>query len=146
MLNTINGFDLLLIIIITILGFKVYNLTRECESYVGQIMQVSWKLQEETQANETMTTGLTNIMNELIIPLQKLVDHHNGCNCKDCYIRVQPPADLYGCVCNYCTDSDPWLSECQDSIGTPPNTYTDPHLTDPSKCDCDDCWTVHPKF
>lgn len=83
MLQTINGFDLLLIIIITILGFKVYNLKQETKS---------------------MTTGLTNIMNELIIPLQKLVDHHSGCNCKDCYIRVQPPLDkgIYDDVCNYC--------------------------------------------
>ena len=108
MLNTINGFDLLLIIIITVLGFKVYNLRKECESYVQQILKISWELQEE--------------------------------------IAVNLPKDLYGCVCNYCTDSDPWLTECQDFIGTPPNTYTDPHLTDPSKCDCDDCWTVHPKF
>lgn len=97
MLNTINGLDLVLIIIITILGFKVYNLNQECESYVQQIL-------------------------------------------KDI------PKDVFGCICNYCTDSDPWLTECQDFIGTPPNTYTDPHLTDPSKCDCDDCWTVHPKF
>lgn len=41
MLNTINGLDLVLIIIITILGFKVYNLNQECESYVGQIIEVS---------------------------------------------------------------------------------------------------------
>jgi hypothetical protein len=50
MLSTINGFDLLLIIIITVLGFKVYNLTRECESYVGQIIEVSqdnYKLSEQ---------------------------------------------------------------------------------------------------
>jgi hypothetical protein len=52
MLNTINGFDLLLVIIIVIAGFKIYNLTRECESYVAQILQVSWELQEEIQANK----------------------------------------------------------------------------------------------
>jgi len=52
MLETINGFDLLLIIIITLAGFKIYNLNRECESYVGQIMQVSWELQQEIQANK----------------------------------------------------------------------------------------------
>jgi hypothetical protein len=51
MLSTINGFDLLLIVIITLLGFKVYNLNRECESYVGQIIQMSWDLQKEIQAN-----------------------------------------------------------------------------------------------
>ncbi len=52
MLQTINGFDLLLVIIITVLGFRVYNLNRECESYVGQILQVSWELQEEIQVNK----------------------------------------------------------------------------------------------
>lgn len=52
MLSTINGFDLLLIIIITLLGFKVYNLNRECEDYVRQILQVSWELQEELQASQ----------------------------------------------------------------------------------------------
>lgn len=53
MLSTINGIDLLLTIIITLLGFKVYNLNRECESYVGQILQVSWELQQEIQANRS---------------------------------------------------------------------------------------------
>jgi hypothetical protein len=52
MLETINGFDLLLVIIIVIAGFKIYNLNRECESYVGQIMQVSWELQQEIQASK----------------------------------------------------------------------------------------------
>jgi hypothetical protein len=118
MLNTINGLDLVLIIIITILGFKVYNLTRECKSYVEQIIQISWELQEETQANETMTTGLTNIMNELVVPLQKLVNHHNECNCKDCYIRVKPPAEFI----RKCTAPDPML------------------------CDCDDCWLIPTKY
>jgi len=41
MLSTINGFDLLLTITIVVLAFKVYNLNRECESYVGQIIEVS---------------------------------------------------------------------------------------------------------
>jgi len=52
MLSTINGIDLLLIIIITLLGFRVYNLNRECESYVAQIMQVSWELQQEIEVNK----------------------------------------------------------------------------------------------
>jgi hypothetical protein len=50
MLSTINGLDLVLIIIITILGFKVYNLNQECESYVGQIIEMSrdnYKLSEQ---------------------------------------------------------------------------------------------------
>jgi hypothetical protein len=105
MLNTINGFDLLLVIIIVIAGFKIYNLNKECESYVEQILQVSWELQEEIQAGETMTNSLTNIMNDLVVPLKKLVDHHSECNCRDCYIRVVPPAkheyQSY-CDCNNC--------------------------------------------
>ena len=51
MLSTINGFDLLLIIIIVIAGFKIYNLNRECESYVEQILRLSWDLQTEIRDN-----------------------------------------------------------------------------------------------
>ena len=47
MLSTINGFDLLLIIIIVISGFKIYNLNRECESYVRQILEMSWEMQAQ---------------------------------------------------------------------------------------------------
>jgi hypothetical protein len=76
MLETINGFDLLLVLVIVALVYKVFSLNRECESYVGQILKMSWELQEE--------------------------------------IAVNLPKDTYGCICNYCTDSDPWLTECQD--------------------------------
>jgi hypothetical protein len=51
MLETINGFDLLLVLVIVALVYKVFSLNRECESYVGQIMQVSWELQHELQAH-----------------------------------------------------------------------------------------------
>ena len=51
MLSTINGFDLLLILIITALGYRIYSLNRECESYVGQILRLSWDLQAEIQDN-----------------------------------------------------------------------------------------------
>jgi hypothetical protein len=51
MLSTINGFDLLLVIIITLLGFRVYNLNRECESYVEQILRLSWDLSAEYDRN-----------------------------------------------------------------------------------------------
>ena len=51
MLNTINGFDLLLIITIVVMGFKIYNLNRECESYVGQILRLSWELSGEYNRN-----------------------------------------------------------------------------------------------
>lgn len=78
MLQTINGFDLLLVIIIVIAGFKIYNLNKECESYVHEMIDVCREL------------------NEL----------HNK--------NSMPKPDTYGCICNYCTDSDPWLNECQD--------------------------------
>ena len=54
MLSTINGFDLLLILIITALAYRVYNLNRECEDYVGQMIRLSWDLQAEIQANKHM--------------------------------------------------------------------------------------------
>jgi hypothetical protein len=95
MLNTINGFDLILVIIIVIAGFKIYNLNRECESYVEQILRLSWDLQTEIQASK--------------------------------------PKDTYGCVCNYCTDSDPWLSECQAF------NRTDLSCQFTSQCACSDC-------
>jgi hypothetical protein len=41
MLNTINGFDLLLVIMIVALVFKAMRLNDECNSYVRQIVEVS---------------------------------------------------------------------------------------------------------
>jgi cell division protein FtsL len=40
-LETINGFDLLLVIVIVALVFKAINLNDECNSYVQQIIEVS---------------------------------------------------------------------------------------------------------
>jgi hypothetical protein len=50
-LQTINGFDLLLVLVIIGLAYRAFSLNRECEDYVRQILQVSWELQEELQAN-----------------------------------------------------------------------------------------------
>lgn len=50
MLQTINGFDLMLIILIAGLLVNVWRLNRECESYVEQIIEVSqdnYKLTKE---------------------------------------------------------------------------------------------------
>lgn len=41
MLETINGFDLLLVLIIVGLVFKAMRLNDECNSYVQQIVEVS---------------------------------------------------------------------------------------------------------
>lgn len=46
MLETINGFDLLLVLVIVGLVFKAMRLNDECNSYVQQILKVSWELQE----------------------------------------------------------------------------------------------------
>lgn len=46
MLTTINGFDLLLVIVIVLLVFKVMRLNDECNSYVRQIVEMSWDLQK----------------------------------------------------------------------------------------------------
>lgn len=51
-LSTINGFDLLLIIIIISLGIRVAMLNRECEHYVGQIMKASWEIQDLKKGGE----------------------------------------------------------------------------------------------
>ena len=41
MLSTINGFDLLLVIVIVALVFKAIRLNDECNDYVQQIVEVS---------------------------------------------------------------------------------------------------------
>ena len=45
-LSTINGFDLLLVLIIISLGVRVTMLNRECNQYVGQIIKASWEIQD----------------------------------------------------------------------------------------------------
>lgn len=51
MLNTINGFDLLLVMVIMGLVWRVVRLNHECNDYVGQILKVSWELQAERKKN-----------------------------------------------------------------------------------------------
>jgi hypothetical protein len=46
-MQTINGFDLLLLLVIVGLVWRVVRLNHECESYVRQILKVSWELQDE---------------------------------------------------------------------------------------------------
>lgn len=41
MLQTINGFDFLLVLIIAGMYLKIYKLDRECESYVEQIIDIA---------------------------------------------------------------------------------------------------------
>ncbi len=52
MLQTINGFDLLLVLVIIGLAYRAFNLNRECESYVRQIVEVSqqnWELSQQVR-------------------------------------------------------------------------------------------------
>jgi cell division protein FtsL len=49
MLQTINGFDLLLVLVIIGLAYRAFSLNRECESYVRQIVEMSWDLQKVTK-------------------------------------------------------------------------------------------------
>jgi hypothetical protein len=51
MLNTINGFDLLLLLVIVGLVWRVLRLNDECNDYVEQILKVSWELQAERKNN-----------------------------------------------------------------------------------------------
>jgi DNA gyrase inhibitor GyrI len=88
-LSTVNGFDLLLIMIIVSLGIRIAMLNRECEHYVGQIMNVSWELQDWKRSSQLLSKE---------------------------------------------------IREIEDA------EYQDPHLTNPSQCDCDDCWISHPSL
>ena len=47
MLNTINGFDLLLVLVIVGLLYRTFRLNRECEDYVRQIVEMSWEMQAQ---------------------------------------------------------------------------------------------------
>jgi len=49
LMQTINGFDLLLIMVIVGLVWRVVYLNRACEDYerIRQMLQVSWELQDE---------------------------------------------------------------------------------------------------
>jgi hypothetical protein len=51
-LSTINGFDLLLVLIIISLGIRVTMLNRECDKYVGQIIKASWEIQDLKKGGE----------------------------------------------------------------------------------------------
>jgi hypothetical protein len=51
-LSTINGFDLLLIIIIISLVVRVRMLNHECNEYVGQIIKASWEIQDLKKGGE----------------------------------------------------------------------------------------------
>ena len=88
MLSTINGFDLLLIITIVVMSFRIYNLNRECESYVGQILKISWDRSSPYNPN-----------------------------CKDCYEWeeycgfdshvIDPPYRSPADDCDFCTEVQP---------------------------------------
>jgi hypothetical protein len=62
-LSTINGFDLLLVLIIISLVVRVVMLNRECEHYVGQIMNVSWELQDWKRSSRLLSKEIHEIRN-----------------------------------------------------------------------------------
>ena len=45
-LTTINGFDLLLLLVIISLVIRVRMLNKECNGYVSQIIKASWEIQD----------------------------------------------------------------------------------------------------
>jgi hypothetical protein len=51
-LTTINGFDLLLLLVIISLVIRVRMLNNECDQYVGQIMKASWEIQDLKKGGE----------------------------------------------------------------------------------------------
>lgn len=62
-LSTVNGFDLLLVLIIISLGIRVTMLNRECDKYVGQIMNVSWELQDWKRSSRLLSKEIHEIRN-----------------------------------------------------------------------------------
>jgi hypothetical protein len=115
MLSTINGLDLLLVIIITILGFKVYNLTRECESYVGQIMELAQELNE--------------------------IHYYKYESLKDRWGKPDPRDNL----CVYCTEierrvtGDECLCDAYDGQVTKPTSSTKCMSLYFANCNCGEC-------
>jgi hypothetical protein len=51
-LSTINGFDLLLVMIIISLVIRVRLLGHECDEYVGQIIKASWEINDLKKGGE----------------------------------------------------------------------------------------------
>lgn len=51
-LSTINGFDLLLVMIIISLGIRIAMLNNECHQYVEQIIKASWEIQDLKKGGE----------------------------------------------------------------------------------------------
>ena len=100
MLSTINGFDLLLVIVIVLLVFKVMRLNDECNDYVEQILRLSWNLQAEIR---------DNVMWEA-----------KWADCEPYEPAFTPASEDYKCKCNFCSDLDPWLSECNAFNQEPP--------------------------
>lgn len=79
MLSTINGFDLLLILIIIALGYRAYSLNRECESYVQQILRQTWDHQEELLKASWKTNDIKFRLQELEDKLYPTYDDEPWC-------------------------------------------------------------------
>lgn len=114
MLSTINGFDLLLVLVIIGLVFKAMRLNDECNSYVRQIVEVS-------QQNVLLTREL--VMWET-----------SG---DEPYEPAFEPASLdYKCGCDYCAEVDPWLVQCAAFDGPIREVHKHEYQ---SYCDCNAC-------
>ena len=118
MLNTINGFDFLLVLVIAGMYLKIYNLNQECESYVEQIIDIARDNYELSQLKYPHMDDayVDSLLSTEGSPLS--CQFTGECNCKNCYIRVKPPKELIP----KCTAPDPML------------------------CDCDDCWVIPTKY
>jgi hypothetical protein len=101
MLSTINGFDLLLVLVIIGLVFKAMRLNDECNSYVRQIVEVS-------QQNVLLTRELVEWEAKYEYDLDLAEP------------GFKPASDDYKCTCDFCSDLDPWLSECKAFDQAPP--------------------------
>lgn len=86
MLNTINGFDFLLVLVIAGMYIKIYSLNQECESYVGQLIDLS---RDNYQLSKLQLPKLDDAyLDSLLEPIRPRTDLScqwtKECVCKDC--------------------------------------------------------------
>ena len=88
MLNTINGFDFLLVLVIAGMYIRSYKLNSECESYVNQLIDLSRDNHELTKELEMHYNHMDLdevYLTSLLAPRTDLsCKFTRECACKDC--------------------------------------------------------------
>ena len=86
MLNTINGFDFLLVLVIAGMYIRSYKLNSECESYVDQLIDLS---RDNYELSKLQLPKLDDAyLDSLLEPIRPRTDLScqwtKECVCKDC--------------------------------------------------------------